>query len=296
MVTAKDKLRALLGRGLPLGSGTAVCFSAEKADQATLETNGIADGLGLVGMPVPPVYLAALSEFVLAAGVRLLESGPWDLMYLSTTDYIQHKHAPGTPVANAFYRMLDGYLARLDALGAALAVTSDHGMKPKHDAEGRPNIIYLQPLLDAWLGEDQARVILPITDPYVVHHGPRGSFAAIYLAPGTDAAQVQARLVATEGVMEVLSQEEACIRFGLPPHREGDLIVLSEPDQTLGGRPESHDLSQLQEPLRFYGGTSEQLGRRGARRSPESSGFPSRGARSPAGGSSPAPARRCPAR
>jgi phosphonoacetate hydrolase len=58
--------------------------------------------------------------------------------------------------------------------------------------------------------------------------------------------------------MEVLSQEEACVRFGLPPDREGDLIVLSEPDQTLGSRPERHDLSQLQEPLRSHGGTSEQ--------------------------------------
>lgn len=258
VVTAKDKLRALLGRGLPLGSGTVVCFSAEKADQARLQTNDIVDVLGLVGMPVPPVYSAALSEFVLAAGVRLLETGHWDLMYLSTTDYIQHKHVPGTPVANAFYQMLDGYLARLDALGVALAVTADPGMKPKHDAQGRPNVVYLQPLLDAWLGEGQARVILPITDPYVFHHGALGSFAVIYLAPGTDAAQVQARLVATEGVMEVLSQEEACVRFGLPPDREGDLIVLSEPDQTLGSRPERHDLSQLQEPLRSHGGTSEQ--------------------------------------
>ena len=27
--------------------------------------------------------------------------------YLSTTDYVQHKHAPGTPEADAFYRMMD---------------------------------------------------------------------------------------------------------------------------------------------------------------------------------------------
>ena len=43
------------------------------------------------------VYSAALSEFVFRAGVALLERERPDIMYLSTTDYVQHKHAPGTP-------------------------------------------------------------------------------------------------------------------------------------------------------------------------------------------------------
>jgi phosphonoacetate hydrolase len=140
------------------------CFSAEKADGATVEVNGIGEALNFVGLALPSVY-SELSEFVFAAGARLLETGHWDLMYLSTTDYIQHQHAPGTPVANAFYAMLDRYLARLDALGAALAITADHGKNAKHDANSQPNVIYLQPLLDRWLGENRARVILPITDP-----------------------------------------------------------------------------------------------------------------------------------
>jgi phosphonoacetate hydrolase len=258
VVTAKDKLRALLGHGLAFGDGGAVCFSAEKADQARPETHGIGDVPALVGMPVPPVYSAALSEFVLAAGVRLLERGHWDLTYLSTTDYIQHKHAPGTPVANAFYAMLDRHLARLDALGATIAVTADHGMKPKHDERGQPRVVYLQSLLDQWLGEGRARVILPITDPYVVHHGALGSFAVAYLGRDVDSAGVQSGLLAVDGIDEVLPGDEACARFGLPPDREGDLIVVSKADTTLGTRPEDHDLTQLTEPLRSHGGTSEQ--------------------------------------
>ena len=63
----------------------------------------------LVGLPVPDVYSADLSEFIFAAGVRIMARDRPDIMYLSTTDYIQHKHAPGTPVANAFYQMMDGY-------------------------------------------------------------------------------------------------------------------------------------------------------------------------------------------
>ena len=77
--------------------------------------------------------------------------------------------------------MMDGYLARLAGGGATIALTADHGMNGKTDAAGVPQIVYLQDLLDGWLGAGTARVILPITDPYVVHHGALGSFATIYL-------------------------------------------------------------------------------------------------------------------
>ena len=139
MITAKDKLRKLLGHRMQ-----GICFSSEKADQVTLAENGIENVLELVGMPVPSVYSAALSEFVFVAGVKLMERERPDLMYLSTTDYIQHKAAPGTPVANDFYAMMDANLARLDALGATIVLTADHGMNAKHDVAGEPNVIYLQ--------------------------------------------------------------------------------------------------------------------------------------------------------
>ena len=79
--------------------------------------------------------------------------------------------------------MFDRYLGELDALGAAIVVTADHGMKPKHLADGRPNVIYAQDLMDDWLGKDAARVILPITDPYVVHHGALGSLLPPPICP-----------------------------------------------------------------------------------------------------------------
>ncbi len=69
VVTAKDKLRRLLGHEM-----RGVCFSAEKANETTEAEHGIADGLGLVGLPLPSVYSADLSEFVFAAGVKLMES------------------------------------------------------------------------------------------------------------------------------------------------------------------------------------------------------------------------------
>jgi len=257
VVTAKDKLRALLGKGLSFGAGGAVCFSAEKSDKTTLAEQGIDDARAYVGRPVPEVYSADLSEFIFAAGVKLMRDRRPDLMYLSTTDYIQHKHAPGTPVANDFYAMIDGYLAELDALGATLAVTADHGMNAKHDAGGQPDVLYLQDLIDGWLGAGQARVILPITDPYVVHHGALGSYAVIYLA-ATARDEVSRRLKALPGVQLVLEKAEACRRFGLPEDRVGDLVVVSDTHKVLGTGAAKHDLSQLREPLRSHGGISEQ--------------------------------------
>jgi phosphonoacetate hydrolase len=255
VVTAKDKLRRLLGNKMK-----GICFSAEKADKVTLDENGIDEVLGLVGLPVPDVYSADLSEFVFAAGVRLAQTRKLDMMYLSTTDYIQHKWAPGTEGANAFYAMMDGYLAQLDALGWVIGLTADHGMNAKHDPQtGEPNVIYLQDVMDEWLGARAARVILPITDPYVVHHGALGSFATIYLPPDANARQVIERLGGLKDIEVVLDNQAACERFELPNDRVGDIVVVSKKNTALGTRRDEHDLSGLTVPLRSHGGISEQV-------------------------------------
>jgi phosphonoacetate hydrolase len=239
VVTAKDKLSRLLGHKLK-----GICFSSEKADAAMVE---------LAGMPVPSVYSAELSEFVFAAGVKLMERDRPELMYLSTTDYVQHKAAPGTPAANTFYAMMDRYLARLDRAGASIALTADHGMNAKHGADGAPNVIYLQDRLDEWLGPGAARVILPITDPYVVHHGALGSFATVYVEK-----DVSERISQLPGIELVLSRAEAARRFELPADRIGDLVVVSTRHVVIGTSRSRHDLSGLTEPLRSHGGISEQ--------------------------------------
>ncbi|SKA21491.1 phosphonoacetate hydrolase [Enhydrobacter aerosaccus] len=258
IVTAKDKLRGLLGNGLRLEPGKACSFSSEKSDQATPTENGIADVNALVGRPVPDVYSAALSEFVFAAGVKLMERDRPEIMYLSTTDYIQHKHPPGSPVANEFYAMMDGYLARLEGLGCTLVITADHGMNDKHDAAGRPDVLYLQDLFDGWLGTGKARVILPITDPYVVHHGALGSYAVVYLPAGAGVEEWGARLEAMPDIELAIPRVEAASRFELPADRLGDLVVISKRHKVLGTSASRHDLSGLTEPLRSHGGLSEQ--------------------------------------
>ncbi len=258
MVTAKDKLRLLLSNGLDYKSGRAIAFSSERADKATKADNGIDDVTRFVGMGVPDVYSAALSEFVFAAGVKLVETFRPDVMYLSTTDYIQHKAAPGSKIANDFYAMIDGYLAQLDALGCTIVATADHGMNDKHLADGSPDVIFLDPLFEGWLGDGKARVILPITDPYVAHHGALGSFATAYVPKEANVADLIGKLKATPGVDAAMTRAEACERFELPPDRLGDIVILSTRHKTLGTAPSKHDLSGLTEPLRSHGGLTEQ--------------------------------------
>ncbi|MGD1876053.1 MAG: phosphonoacetate hydrolase [Kiloniellaceae bacterium] len=258
VVTAKDKLRRLLGHGMTMKAGEAVSFSAEKADEATVAENGIDGLLEMVGKPLPSVYSADLSEFVFAAGVKLMEAMRPDLMYLSTTDYIQHKHAPGTEGANDFYAMMDSYFAQLDAAGAVIVLTADHGMNAKHTADGAPNVLYLQSELDVFLGAGKARTILPITDPYVVHHGALGSYATVYLPKDADVAAVASFVAGLGGVERVLTREEAAEAFELPADRIGELVVVTEKTRAVGTRPDKHDLSGLEVPLRSHGGVSEQ--------------------------------------
>ena len=262
IITAKDKLTPLLRHGLDFSTGRAICFSSEKSDQATKADNGIDYANRYVGLPVPEVYSADLSEFIFAAGVKLIEEERADLMYLSTTDYVQHKNAPGSGGANDFYAMMDGYFHKLDALGVVLVLTADHGMNAKHTAEGDPDVIYLQDVLDGWRNEGTtegtARVVLTITDPYVVHHGALGSFCTIYLSDGADADDIASRLRDLDGILTVYGNAEGCKEFELPPERMGDLIVNSEKHKVLGSSVEHHDLSGLDVPLRSHGGVTEQ--------------------------------------
>jgi|MDSW01.1.fsa_nt_gb phosphonoacetate hydrolase len=258
IVTAKDKLRALLGAGLNFQQGTAICFSSERADTTTEANNGITNASAWLESAVPDVYSAALSEFVLAAGVKLLSEFKPNLMYLSTTDFIQHKFAPEEPGAKDFYAMVDSYVGKILQNNVSLLITADHGMKPKHKENGEPAILFVQDVLDLWFEVGTTKVILPITDPYVVHHGALGSFATVYFLKKVNQEKVIHDLRNTPGIFEVLSREEAVSKYELPGDRIGDITLVSNANLTLGTTKSDHDLSLLKEPLRSHGGLSEQ--------------------------------------
>jgi len=257
-ITAKDKLRKQLGKDLDLGRGN-ISFSSEFADRCTLQENGIENVLELVGMPQPDMYSMDLSLFVLEAGIKLLERDRPDLMFLSLTDYIQHKHAPGDPVADEFYRRIDDKIGRLAELGAVVGVTADHGMNDKSKADGTPNVIFLQDLLDAEFGAGDTRVICPITDAFVRHHGALGGFVRVWCRGGkATPAAIIALIKDLHGIAMALTKAEVCQRFDLPPDREGDVAVIGDIGTVIGGAAAEHDLSNLSDArLRSHGSTTE---------------------------------------
>ena len=253
-VTAKDKLRLMLARGLQ-----GINFSSEKADAVTLEANGIAHVEAMVGRPKPDQYSADLSLFVLDAGVKLLQQRAADLLYLSLSDFVQHAHAPGTAEADAFNRAVDERVGKLISLGAVVGVVADHGMNDKSRPDGAANVIFLEEELARRFGDGAVRVICPITDPFVRHHGALGSFVRVYMRKARDRAALMAACAELPGVEAVLDGETAATRFGLPLDLEGDFVVLGDAGTAVGASRTEHDLSGLSGArLRSHGGLGEQ--------------------------------------
>jgi phosphonoacetate hydrolase len=257
-VTAKDKLRRQLGKGLDLARGN-ICFSSEKADTCTRAENGIENALDFVGMPLPHMYSMDLSLFVLEAGIRILERDRPDILYLSLTDYIQHKYAPHEAEAIRFYQEIDARFGRLAELGATVALTADHGMNDKSKADGTPNVVWLQDILDAEFGKGDTKVICPITDAFIAHHGALGGFVRVYCRGGRATPEAVMRLVEPiSGIESVYDRHAVCRKFDLPLDREGDVAVISKADMCVGGAQAEHDLSGLEgHRLRTHGGVSE---------------------------------------
>ena len=256
-ITAKDKLRRQLQKGMDL-SGGSVSMSSQFADQCTMKENGIEDALGFVGQPQPDMYSADLSLFVLDAGIKLLEEKRPDILYLSLTDFIQHTHAPGTPVANQFYSDMDARFGRLRELGAVVALTADHGMGDKANENGEPNVIWLQDILDKELGEGLTKVICPITDAFVGHHGSLGGFVRVYITGETKRERILEITENITGIEKVWTAENVAEELELPLDREGDIAIAGDKKTVIGGRQLDHDLSALKgQRLRTHGSLHE---------------------------------------
>jgi len=253
MITAKDKLRRLLTRGMSPGS---IVVSAERADEATVATHGIAGLAARMGRAAPAAYSADLSLYALELGAALLEAGESDLLYLTTSDWVQHKHAPDEPEALAFMAGIDRVIGRCVAAGARVGLTADHGMNQKERA-GAPRILWLERALQQQFGGG-VRVVCTITDPYVAHHGALGGWVEVHLPDRVDPQAVIAACLAYPEVDEALPRERAAARFELPADRMGDVVVTAVRDAVLGRTPEAHDLADLGGRLRTHGSRYEE--------------------------------------
>ncbi len=251
VVTAKDKLRRMLSKNL-----NGVCFSAEFAGQVSAEENGISNVIDdLMGKTNPGIYDPDISVYCIEAGAKLLQKEPYDLMYLTTTDFVQHKYAPDDQEAKQFLNKIDHWIGELDRMGAIVGVTADHGMSAKTRNDGSPKVEFLETLLEKE-GNIKSRVILPITDPYVVHHGALGSYGTVYLEDEyTEKAKDIIQNV--PGMELVLTKNEAVERFNLPGNLIGELVVLSDEETVIGRSEDWHDLEKVKSGLRSHGGLHE---------------------------------------
>lgn len=251
-ITAKEKLRRLLS------GGDVPAISAEMAHQQTLPAFDIDDVVRLVGRKNPGPYEWDMSHYALEMGLAITRAkGHLDLLYVSLTDYVQHKQPPGGEMADRFYGRFDELLGEYLDLGYAVGMVADHGMNAKQNPDGSPCVIYLEDVLEA-AGIPDFHVVLPITDPYVVHHGALGSFAWIHL-PERYRAQARETLAAVDGIEEILTREEAAVIYEHPIDRIADLSVVSGPRTALGKSRAKHDLSLVSEGLRSHGGRHEQI-------------------------------------
>lgn len=258
-ITAKDKLRRIINHGLDPEKG-AICFSAQNASECTLAEHGIVDVEEWLGRKAPEQYSADLSLFVLDAGVKLLAEKRADLFYLTLSDYVQHKHAPGSPDADEFMQAIDTRLGQLEDLGAKVAVTGDHGMSAKAKSDGTPSVLFLGDFLDERWPDANVRVICPIADPFVKHHGALGGFVRVHIMNSAFEG-VEEMIEACRQLPEVevaCSGKEAASRYEMPMDREGEFIAIAKDNAVIGSTKEKHDLSQLGEiELRSHGGLSE---------------------------------------
>lgn len=253
-ITAKDKLRKVLGHNLK-----GICFSSEKANTCTREEHGIDNVEALVGRPVPDMYSGDLSLYVLDAGLALLKQKRAQVLYLSLSDYIQHKFAPGTEQSNDFLRAVDERLRNFMNEGAIVGCVADHGMSDKNTMHGTPNVMFLQDKLEERFGKKSARVICPITDPFVRHHGALGSFVRVYAKDPETIEPMIDYISGLSGIEETLNRRQAATKLGLPEDREADIVVISTESCVLGSCASEHDLSTVGDrPLRSHGGYSEQ--------------------------------------
>ncbi len=253
VVTAKEKLRDILSHKL-----NGIAISAEKANQAKTETHGIDEVEAKVGHPTPTIYSPEASLFVLRAGTALIKQGLADFLYLSLTDYMQHTYAPEAAESLAFYEEMDKEIGKMLELGAVIGATADHGMNAKIKSDGTPNVLFVEDMLEQQFGSG-FRVICPITDPYVKHHGALGSYVVVHVDDKSRIEEVKDWLSLQPGITEVHDKKSAVRNLEQPEDRIGDLVVMSARDVVVGRRPQYHDLAALDGTLRSHGGRYEEM-------------------------------------
>ena len=219
VLTAKQKLKNLIGDGATI------------AESAENPPSWLVDKLG----PPPEIYSIEINHWVFQAAREVLRAHSPDLLYVTTTDYVNHKYAPEDEKSQWNVNRLDHLLGDIMNVspGIEIVVTADHGMNAKTRALDLNRI-----LRD---GAVSANAIPIIKDRYVVHHRNMGGAAYVYLKDVASMDEAIALLKEEKGVESVVPGREAAELYNLHPGRIGHFLVLADCETVFGSLPTARE-------------------------------------------------------
>ena len=120
-ITAKEKLRTVLGDGIVERGG--IVFSSEKVDEAEEETHGVSMMRNRSSANRGRRSTRAMRRSTSSRPARRWSSSgrASDFLYLSLTDFMQHKYVPDAPESLDFHEKMDAQIGRLLAAGCVVA-------------------------------------------------------------------------------------------------------------------------------------------------------------------------------
>ena len=210
-VTKKKLLRML-------ASGADIAVAAEAPPSEYIQMAG----------KVEPIYSIEINWWLLRAVREALRRDDPELIYCSTTDWVQHKYAPDAEPSQRHLTRLDQIIGNIvdDDPEREIYITADHGMLDKTTAIDPGHLLTENGI--------PASAIPIIKDRYVAHHGNLGGAAYVFLKNNTDLPKAVQHLLSTPGIEEVYSAEDAARIFRLHRERIGDIFVLADETTVFG--------------------------------------------------------------
>ena len=210
-VTKKKLLRML-------AAGTDIAVAAESPQSDYIQAAG----------PVEPIYSVEINWWLLRAVRETLRTADPELVYCSTTDWVQHKYAPDHALSQRHLAELDRIIGDIinDDPEREIYITADHGMLEKTTAVDPGRALTERGI--------PASAIPIIKDRYVAHHGNLGGAAYVFLENRADTPKAIQTLLSIPGIEEVYAAADAACKFRLHLERIGDIFVLADETTVFG--------------------------------------------------------------
>ena len=170
---------------------------------------------------VEPIYSIEINWWLLRAVRETLRRDDPELVYCSTTDWVQHKYAPDAELSQRHLAILDQIISDIvdDDPEREIYITADHGMLEKTTALDPGRLLMEHGI--------PANAIPIIKDRYVAHHGNLGGAAYVFLKNSTDIPEAVQQLLSTPGIEEAYSAEDAACHISTPSRTDWRHLCVS---------------------------------------------------------------------